>query len=277
MKKTKKDISVIITCYNSSKTLRRAFNSIVEQTILASEIIIIDDCSNDQNKTFNLIKLLYQEYRYLFKIIIIRNNKNQGVANSRNIGWKIAKKTFIAFLDADDTWHPSKLEIQYKFMSSNPRIKFSGHFHASVNEEYSKKTKFENTINVKYSNLLIKNPFITPSVMVRRFVKVRFYKNKRFMEDHLLWIMLGYNSGTVIIPLKLAKIFKRPYGESGLSNNMLAMEKGDLENYLILLKLNYIGPLSFLILSGLSLIKFIKRLFFVLGLKTLQKLKNNER
>ena len=98
--------------------------------------------------------------------------------------------------------------------------------------------------------------------MVRRSVNVRFYKNKKFMEDHLLWIMLGYNSGAVIIPLKLAKIYKRPYGESGLSNNILAMEKGDLENYLILFKLNYIGILSLLTLSGLSLIKFIKRLFF---------------
>jgi glycosyltransferase involved in cell wall biosynthesis len=191
-----------------------------------------------------LIKLLYLKYRHILKIVTVRNTINQGVANSRNIGWRIAKKTFIAFLDSDDTWHPNKLEIQYAFMSKNPKTIFSGHFHASFNEKYLKQIKFENVINVKYSNLLIKNPFITPSVMVRRFVKVRFYRNKRFMEDHLLWIMLGYNSGAVIIPLKLAKIYKRPYGESGLSNNMLAMEKGDLENYLILCKLNYIGPLS---------------------------------
>lgn len=117
-------ISVIIPCYNSSKTIERAIESVINQTLLPKEIIVVDDCSND-----NTLELLnnFKKKNLKFNIVILSLEKNVGAASARNRAWDIAKYDFIAFLDSDDSWHNKKLEIQYNFMINNPQIVLTGH------------------------------------------------------------------------------------------------------------------------------------------------------
>jgi glycosyltransferase involved in cell wall biosynthesis len=100
-------LSVIIPTYNGARTIRRAIESIINQTIkIKTEILICDDCSTD-----NTIEIC-QQYS---ECKIFRNIEHSGGPNKgRNIGIKNATGDIISFLDQDDTWFPNKLEIQLK-------------------------------------------------------------------------------------------------------------------------------------------------------------------
>ena len=95
------DISVIIPCYNSYKTIERALNSVVNQSLLPREIILVDDCSND--KTLELLNN-FKKNNLEYNIIILSLEKNVGAASARNRAWDIAKSYVIAFLDIEDSW-----------------------------------------------------------------------------------------------------------------------------------------------------------------------------
>ena len=68
MKHNSVPVSVIIPCYNVSKTLERTLQSVVEQTFLPSEVILVNDHSYDDNKTLNIIYKFKEEYSNLFDI-----------------------------------------------------------------------------------------------------------------------------------------------------------------------------------------------------------------
>ena len=111
-------ISVIIPTFNRAYCLSRALNSIFKQTITVSEVIVVDDGSEDG--TYNLLK----NYTYNgnpntpTRLKYLRQN-NRGVSAARNLGIKHVKGQYIAFLDSDDVWHESKIERQLSFLKKN--------------------------------------------------------------------------------------------------------------------------------------------------------------
>jgi hypothetical protein len=110
-------------------------------------------------------------------------------------------------------------------------------------------------------NLLLSNRFVTPSAMIKRDIPQRFEERQRYMEDHMLWLNISC-SGAVIerLPLPLAAIYKRPYGQAGLSSHWWLMEQGDLGNYRRLFLKGYITRVQFLVFVAYSLVKFVRRL-----------------
>ncbi len=102
-------VSIIIPTYNRAKDLKRALQSVFDQTIADWEVLVIDNHSIDE--TDSLIKSFSDPRIKLFKI------HNEGViATSRNLGLKHALGEYIAFLDSDDWWMPKKLEISLKYL-----------------------------------------------------------------------------------------------------------------------------------------------------------------
>lgn len=97
-------ISVILTTYNSEKYIKQCIDSILNQTFVDYEIIIIDDGSND--KTLKIIKENYPD------LYIIKNN-HVGVAKCRNIALTKATGKYICILDSDDYFESNMLEIMY--------------------------------------------------------------------------------------------------------------------------------------------------------------------
>src|SRR4051812_1301977 len=96
-------VSVIIPTYNSAALLAQAIASVLAQSVLPAEIIVVDDGSTDA--TEQLVQCHGSRVKYV-------RQRNQGVSAARNRGVASASGEFIAFLDADDVWHPRKLELQ---------------------------------------------------------------------------------------------------------------------------------------------------------------------
>ncbi|EJD6585303.1 glycosyltransferase family 2 protein, partial [Providencia rettgeri] len=109
-------ISVIIPCYNSSKTLRNTLDSIVQQDCTCDfEVIVSDDNSDDIDK----IKLILHDYQNKFKtLILIESNENLGGGAARNKAIDIATGSYIAFLDSDDLWYKDKISTQINLYKS---------------------------------------------------------------------------------------------------------------------------------------------------------------
>ena len=126
--KKKLPITVIIPCYNSNDTILRAVQSIVSQTFLPSEVIIVDDSSLDANETKKyLIKVENLLTKINIRVKIIYNLINKGPGASRNYGWTEAQERYIAFLDSDDSWISNKLIVQFDFMEKNKNFDLSCH------------------------------------------------------------------------------------------------------------------------------------------------------
>ncbi len=102
-------VSVIVPAYNASKTINKCIDSILNQTLKDIEIIVINDCSQD-----NTLEIL-KEYKN--KIILIDNEKNLGPAGSRNKGLDIAKGKYIGFVDSDDWIDQRMYELMSQKMS----------------------------------------------------------------------------------------------------------------------------------------------------------------
>ncbi len=113
-------ISVIIPAYNCAATIEATLESVLQQTLPADEILVMDDGSTD-----NTASILNS---FKPRITVFRQ-PNQGVASARNALCARAQGDLIAFLDHDDLWHPTYLALQRQFFESYPRAvaSFAGH------------------------------------------------------------------------------------------------------------------------------------------------------
>lgn len=100
-------ISVVVPTYGRIAKLQRAIDSVLQQQLLPSEIIIVDDCSPEP---IRLEDLPQSE----IPIRLLRHDTNRGGSGARNTGIMAAQFDLIAFLDSDDSWHPEKLAVQMK-------------------------------------------------------------------------------------------------------------------------------------------------------------------
>ena len=114
MKKPK--VSVVIPAYNAMSFLPKTLNSVLSQTFQDYEIIIVNDGSSDKINEWakqisdSRVRLISQE--------------NQGQSAARNTGLNLARGEYIAFLDSDDLWEPTKLEKQVRVLEEFPEVGF---------------------------------------------------------------------------------------------------------------------------------------------------------
>ena len=102
-------VSVVVPTYNRAELLQRSIKSILAQTVLPLEIIVVDDGSTDH--TPNVCAGFGESIRYV-------RQENQGLAMARNAGIRASRGDWIAFCDSDDLWRPRKLELQLAVLDS---------------------------------------------------------------------------------------------------------------------------------------------------------------
>ena len=259
-------VSVIIPCYRCSETIGRALASVAAQTLLPKEVILVEDASLDNGVTVKILREQAVKYADNFEVKVIALNRNQGAANARNVAWNLATQPYIALLDSDDAWHTKKIEIQYQFMQVNPDVVLCGH-NAKIMTNNTQLDWLLDIFKFKFiskKRLLISNPFVTPSVMIKKDIGLRFNPKKRYVDDHLLWLQIIFDHHKVVkLNQALVVIYKPMFGASGLSSHLWAMEKSELDNYWLLFENKSIGFISVILLSLYSLAKYMRRLLIV--------------
>ena len=121
-------VSIIMPSYNTGKYIAQSIESVLNQTYDNWELIIVDDCSDDN--TDEVVRTYLEDQRIRF----FKNEYNSGAAVSRNRALKEAKGKWMAFLDSDDLWLPDKLRKQIQFMEKN-KYAFSYTMYSEIDSE----------------------------------------------------------------------------------------------------------------------------------------------
>ena len=171
-------VSVIIPCYNSENTINDCLLSIINQTHIDLQIVIIDDGSTDSTK--KIIKS-HNDHR----IILLENSLNLGIVAALNKGLENAQGKYILRIDSDDIAHPSLADTLFLFLEKNP-----DHFVCGSNM-----IQFPIYNEICYPELdkylkvhtLFRSPFSHSSVMFRNNKYIYYDKKFEFVEDIELW------------------------------------------------------------------------------------------
>lgn len=176
-------VTVLMPVYNGEKYLRKAVNSILNQTFTDFEFLIVDDCSSD-----NSIKIIkdYSDPR----IILLRNDENFGIAETANRGMKLAKGKYIIRIDCDDISLPQRIQMQVSFMERNPKVVICGSSIQCIGEHAAvwKMPKLDCEIR---PHLLFGTAILQPTIIMRRdvIIKEKLFYDSRFIvaSDYDLW------------------------------------------------------------------------------------------
>lgn len=180
-------ISVVIPTFNSGHLVTEAVASVLGQTIVPAEIIVVDDGSTDD--TPDRLAPFAGRIRYV-------RQENQGVSTARNRGVEEARGEFVAFLDADDVWHPKKIELQLAAFDLAPHLGLLGTTHVAWPAECwpvvpSAPPK---PVLVSWKRLTVKNWFTMSSVVVRRSILDSlggFDPGLQGSADHDFWLRIA--------------------------------------------------------------------------------------
>jgi glycosyltransferase involved in cell wall biosynthesis len=238
--------------------------SILNQTKTVTEIVLVDDCSDDG--TSEVLETLHREHGER-RVKLVSLSQNMGPGSARNAGWEIAQGEYVAFLDADDVWHPRKIELQLAFMRARPEFAFTGHAHDWLrtpgSESYQVEDQGFDPVPLRW--LLSSNPLAPSAVMIRRSVAFRFPDRQRYMEDHLLWMrMVCAGLHAAKLRATLSYRFSRPFGAAGLSARLWKMERAEIENYVAMYRNRAIGSGHLAMLIPWSLARFARRAAIIL-------------
>lgn len=179
-------ISIIIPVYNAEKYIDKTIQSVLEQTYTNYEIILVNDCSQDQS----LQKIeKYAEENPRVKVYTLE--ENSGAAVARNFGLDMAQGRYIAFLDSDDTWVENKLEKQLDFMKE----KDAAFVYCSYDMVNADGEQIRRAIKVKectkYKDLLTKTMISTSTVLFDRYrTNAVAMPLRRTGQDYAFWMQL---------------------------------------------------------------------------------------
>jgi len=174
-------ISVLTTVYNGEKYLEETIKSVLNQTYKDFEYLIVDDGSTDRTK--EIIKKFEKKD---FRVKYLYYGKNKGYYNLHNVinkGLEHCKGKYIARLDADDVCYPKRLEIQYRYLESHPKIFILG---SSAEVIDFKGKKIGEMIKKPWPLFVLKmligmnNPFIHSSIMFRNESTPYPFHNEHF-------------------------------------------------------------------------------------------------
>ncbi len=179
-------ISVVIPAYNARSTIGDALRSVFAQTLAPLEVIVVDDGSTDGTGSW---------VRSQFPGATVVAVQNGGPSRARNWGIERCRGEFIAFLDADDRWHPLKLQRQLGVARADATVGLIASDWLRVFGDDPPALAAEPKVTaISYRNLLLLNRFQTSTVLVRRELVLRlggFDSSVDGAEDWDLWMRVA--------------------------------------------------------------------------------------
>lgn len=201
-------VSVVMPAYNCEKTIAASIESVIKQTHSNWELCISDDCSKDGTAE---VVARFDDPRIRFLAL----EKNGGAAAARNNSLQHARGQFIAFLDADDTWQPEKLEQQIKAMKE-----------AGCAVSHCSYTRMDSSLSrpiglvkakrrVTYKDMLKENCIGNLTGMYDRSRLGLFLQESIGHEDYLMWLEIIRGADSVGVAEPLANYRVQPGSLSG--------------------------------------------------------------
>jgi len=217
-------VAVIMSVYNGARYLREAVDSILKQSFIDFEFIIINDGSTDETQR---IIDSYEDKR-----IISIPQDNRGLATSLNRGIKVARAEYVARIDADDMALPNRLQQQVLFLDNNPTYVIVGSFMEFITADghpiYIQETPLSST-DIKKSIESASNPFLHPSVMIRKIplLNCGLYNEALLSgQDRDLYYRLMKEGEMANLPICLGKYRLTPGAITNLTSRQLKTKMG---------------------------------------------------
>lgn len=214
-------VSVVIPAYRSERTIRRAIDSVLAQTVAAKEIIVVDDGSPDGQA------LIVEQYGAPVRLL---RQANAGAAAARNRGIDHASGDFLAFLDADDYWEPQKLQHQLEIVRRFPQVGLLGGRFFNQQQDATRvlaahcnsRKWLDRVLDVQGANSFRVGTLLwTSTILLRRELLAadRFVSGLEPAEDRDLWVRLAARTPTYLLSEPLATAVMEPG----------SLSRGDLE------------------------------------------------
>jgi teichuronic acid biosynthesis glycosyltransferase TuaG len=194
-------VSVIIPTWNRKNTLKKAIESVQNQTLRDIEILVCDDGSSDGSS------VMVKEMSSLdHRVRWVPGKHAGGPATPRNVGIQQSLSPWVAFLDSDDMWSANKLKMQLAFAKAGSYdMVCANAYRVSGNKKVPYFLNDHSTGAITFSRLLLDNRVICSTVMIKRDVVKKvggFPEAKRYVaiEDYLAWLKtasrfrIGYQS-----------------------------------------------------------------------------------
>lgn len=208
-------VSVVVPAFNAAWCIRRAVDSVLAQTCRDFELIVVDDGSTDDTA-----KIL-AGYGNALRVV---RQANGGLSSARNAGIAAAKGEFVAFLDADDWWHPDKLARQVELMDRRSELVFCSTSAAVRTPEGTTLPTWRcaDTQQGRILEAIFQTHALVAgsgsAVMVRRAALSTaggFDETLRSLEDIDMWMRLAAQGEFACVDEPLATIEKRADSMSG--------------------------------------------------------------
>lgn len=208
-------VSVIIPTYNRPILVSEAIDSVLAQTYRDFEIVVVDDCSTDDTPTVLS--------KYGDQIRVVHHPTNLGVSSARNTGIHIAEGEFVAFLDSDDLWLPTKLEKQINLLDTTPGLDWVYSDIEIFDDKTGSMTLYSQSRPPYQGDVLQKlifaNFICTDTTEIRKTVFKDvglFYDNDQTVEDWDMWLRIAAQFPVGFVADSLAR--RRVHSEMGTLN-----------------------------------------------------------
>lgn len=191
-------VTVVTPCYNGAKFLAETIESVIAQTFTDWEMIVVDDCSSDNS--IEIVKGYSQKDSRIRSLCTEHNTGSPAIP--RNLGLETAQGKYIALLDADDIWYPTKLQKQVEMLEANNyQIMYSNG--DMMDEKGEHLRKINKAAKSDYWGTLMQNELSCSATIFRRDMVGDIRFKNMVKEDFVFWLELmrtskaiAYNTGT---------------------------------------------------------------------------------
>ena len=190
-------VSVLMPVYNGEKYLAEAIESILNQTFVNLEFLIINDGSTD--RSLEIINSFVDS-----RIVLIDNASNKGLIYSLNRGIALAQGRYIARMDADDVSNPLRIERQIAFLEAHPDVGYCGTWARKIDASGNvlgcmRRLTQSEPLRI---SLLFSSPYIHPTMVIKSELLKKYCYDKDFkhVEDFELWTRLSVEAKGINIP-----------------------------------------------------------------------------
>lgn len=232
------DVTVVIPAWNAAAFLPETLASVRAQTVAPAAVVVVDDGSTDDTAAVAARS---------GPDVVIRRIANAGVGAARNVGWREARTTWVAFVDADDLWAPGKLEAQLTVAGSAGLV-YTARRHVGDVRGAALQTEWDTLHEGDVFEALLRGNFITmSSALVRRDVLVAMggFAEQRGLgpcADWDLWLRVAHDHAVAAVGDPLVSYREHDAGMSRRAPGMNASRLAVLERALRLPRAQALTP-----------------------------------